>query len=63
MSLKLALTFGAVALGTGGWLWLLRRYDRIETESVADLVQVVVLGGAASMAAAALLNEGFARAT
>jgi RsiW-degrading membrane proteinase PrsW (M82 family) len=63
MSLKLALTFGAVALGTGGWLWLLRRYDRIETESVANLVQVVVLGGVASMAAAALLNEGFARAT
>lgn len=62
MSLNLALTCGAVAFGTGLWLWLLRRYDRIEPESVADLLQVVVLGGAASVIVAALLNEAFARA-
>ena len=62
MSLNLALTCAAVALGTGLWLGLLRRYDRIETESVTDLLQVVLLGGTASMAVAALFNEGFVRA-
>ncbi|PSQ92171.1 MAG: hypothetical protein BRD52_05715 [Bacteroidetes bacterium SW_4_67_19] len=62
MSLNLALTCAAVALGTGLWLGLLRRYDRIETESVTDLLQVVLLGGVASMAVAALFNEGFVRA-
>jgi RsiW-degrading membrane proteinase PrsW (M82 family) len=41
---------------------LLQRYDRVETETVGELLQVVVLGGAASVAVAALLNEGFARA-
>ena len=60
MSLNLALTCGAVAFGTGLWLWLLRRYDRIEPESVVDLLQVVVIGGAASLLIAALVNEGFA---
>jgi RsiW-degrading membrane proteinase PrsW (M82 family) len=61
MNLNLVLTCGAVALGTGLWLWLLRRYDRIETETVSDLLQVTVLGGVASVIVAALLNEGFAQ--
>ncbi len=52
----------AVALGTGAWLYLLRRYDRIEPESVRHLVQVMLLGGGLSVAAAALLNEGAAHA-
>lgn len=62
MTLSLVFTFGAVALGTGLWLWLLRRYDRIETETVTDLLQVVLLGGGTSVLVAALLNEAFARA-
>lgn len=62
MSLNLALTCGAVALGTGLWLLVLRRYDRVETETVGELLQVVLLGGTASVVVAALLNEGFARA-
>ena len=61
MSLNLALACGAVTLGTGLWLWLLRRYDRIETEAVGDLLQVVILGGVASVVVAALANEAFAR--
>ncbi len=48
---------GGVILGTGIWLWILRRYDRIEPESIRHLVQVGLVGGAASIAVALVLNE------
>ena len=51
------ITAGAIALGAGVWLWLLRLYDRIEPESMWDLVQVGLLGGLGSLVAAVFLNE------
>ena len=51
------ITVGAVALGTGLWLWVLRRYDRIEPEGLRFLVRVAIFGGLASVVVAALLNE------
>lgn len=53
-------TIGAVVFGTGLWLFLLRRYDRVEPESLKSLLGVAVIGGGASLVAAALFNEGFA---
>ncbi len=50
-------TVGGVLLGTAIWLWILRRYDRIEPESIRHLVQVGLVGGFLSIAAAAFLNE------
>ena len=47
----------AVLVGTGVWLWVLRRYDRVEPEAIRLLVRVAVLGGIASVSAAAVLNE------
>ncbi len=55
----LLVTLGAVALGTGIWLFFLRRYDRVEPEALRYLLRVAALGGAVSIAAAAVLNEGF----
>ncbi len=57
----LFVTVGAVALGTGIWLYFLRRYDRIEPEGLRYLLRVAALGGAVSIGAAALLNEGFSQ--
>lgn len=53
-------TVGGVLLGTAIWLWILRRYDRIEPESLRHLVQVGIVGGFVSIAVAGVLNE-FAR--
>lgn len=55
--LELVYTVGGVLLGTAIWLWILRGYDRIEPESVRHLVQVGLLGGAASITVAVFLNE------
>lgn len=55
--MNVLVTVGAIALGTGVWLWLLRLYDRIEPESMWDLVKVGLLGGLVSVVAAVLLNE------
>jgi protease PrsW len=54
-------TFGAIVFGTGLWLWILRRYDRIEPEDLRHLINVAVLGGLASVIVAALINEGVSR--
>lgn len=54
---EMAYTVGGVLLGTAIWLWILRRYDRIEPESIRHLVQVGLVGGFVSIAAAAFLNE------
>lgn len=62
MLFRLVMLGAAVALGTGAWLWLLRRYDRIEPESVRHLVQVMLVGGGLSVAAAVLFNEAAASA-
>ncbi len=59
LSFVLFITLGAVALGTGIWLLFLRRYDRIEPEALRYLLRVAALGGVMSIAAAAVLNEGF----
>lgn len=50
-------TVGGVLLGTAIWLWILRRYDRVEPESLRHLVQVGIVGGLASIAVAGFLNE------
>ena len=55
--LEMVYTVGGVLLGTAIWLWILRRYDRIEPESIRHLVQVGLVGGFVSIAAAAFLNE------
>ncbi|HET6568588.1 MAG TPA: PrsW family glutamic-type intramembrane protease [Rhodothermales bacterium] len=55
-------TFGAIIIGTGIWLYILRRYDRIEPEDLRNLINVAVLGGLASVLVAALANEGVSRA-
>ena len=52
---------GVLGVGAGLWLWLLRRYDKAEPEPVRHLLQVAILGGLASVAAAALLNEAMRR--
>lgn len=57
----LLVTLGAVAFGTGIWLFFLRRYDRVEPEAMRYLLRVAALGGVMSLAAAALLNEGFSQ--
>lgn len=46
-----------IALGTAIWLWVLRRYDKIEPESIRHLVLVAFFGGMASVAVAAVFNE------
>lgn len=46
-----------VLIGTAIWLWILRRYDRVEPESLRHLVQVGIVGGLASIIAAVFLNE------
>lgn len=55
--LETAYTVGGVLLGTAIWLWILRRYDRVEPESLRHLIQVGLVGGFVSIAAAAFLNE------
>ena len=55
--LEIIYMLGGVSLGTVIWLWILRRYDRIEPESIRHLVQVGLVGGLVSIVAAALLNE------
>lgn len=55
--IELIYTIGGVLLGTAIWLWILRGYDRVEPESIRHLVQVGLVGGFASIAAAIFLNE------
>lgn len=50
-------TVGGVLLGTTIWLWILRRYDRVEPESIRHLLQVGLVGGGGSIAVAVLFNE------
>ncbi len=50
-------TLGAIVVGTGLWLWILRRYDRIEPEALRYLLVVAVLGGLGSVSVAVLFNE------
>ena len=52
-------TLGAVVLGTGLWLFVLRRYDRVDPQRLRRLVAVALVGGGASLTVAALLNEAF----
>lgn len=49
-------TFAAVALGFGLWLFALRRYDRIEPESLPALLVTAVVGGLGFFVAA-VANE------
>ncbi len=51
-------TIGAITFGTAVWLWILRRYDRIEPEDLRYLILVAVVGGVASVFVASLVNEG-----
>lgn len=55
--LEVVYMVGGVLVGTAIWLWILRRYDRIEPESIRHLLQVGLVGGGASIAVALLLNE------
>ena len=55
--MNILITIGAILFGTGIWLYILRRYDRVEPESLRYLVQVAIVGGLASVIVAALLNE------
>lgn len=54
--MTLLITLLGVALGTGIWLYVLRRYDRVEPEEVRYLVRVGVVGGGASLVSAVVLN-------
>lgn len=54
---NIVIMLAGVALGTAIWLLILRRYDKIEPESIRHLVQVAVIGGIASVVVAASLNE------
>lgn len=47
----------AITLGTAVWLWMLRLYDRVEPESIWDLVQVGIIGGGISVVVSVALNE------
>lgn len=60
--MDLLFTLAYVAVGSGVWLWLLRRYDRIEPEGVRFLLQVGLIGGSLSVIAALVLNDGVQRA-
>lgn len=51
------ITLAAILFGTGVWLYILRRYDRIEPEAIRNLIVVAVVGGVASVAVSATLNE------
>ncbi len=55
--LEVTYMVGGVLLGTAIWLWILRRYDRVEPESLRHLVQVGLVGGFVSIAVAGVLNE------
>ncbi|HEX7069632.1 MAG TPA: PrsW family glutamic-type intramembrane protease [Rhodothermales bacterium] len=55
--MNLLITLAAIAFGTGIWLYILRRYDRIEPEALKYLVTVALVGGLASVMVSALLNE------
>ena len=55
--MSILLTLAAIAFGTGIWLYILRRYDRIEPEALRYLVMVAVVGGLVSVFFSALLNE------
>jgi protease PrsW len=50
-------TFGAVAFGFGLWLFIVRRYDRIEPESLRSLLAAALLGGGGAFLVAGLINE------
>lgn len=50
-------TIGAIIVGTGLWLWILRRYDRVEPEALRSLIMVAVFGGTTSVTVAVFLNE------
>jgi protease PrsW len=54
-------TIGGVAVGAGLWLYVLRRYDRIEPEAVRYLLQVAIVGGFISVLVASFLNEMMGR--
>jgi protease PrsW len=59
--MNLLVTSGAIIFGTGIWLFILRRYDRIEPEGLRHLISVAVLGGLGSLVVAAIVNEGTSR--
>lgn len=50
-------TLAAILFGMGIWLYILRRYDRIEPEALRYLITVALVGGLSSVAISALLNE------
>ncbi|HYE57970.1 MAG TPA: hypothetical protein VD948_05670 [Rhodothermales bacterium] len=50
-------TLGAVAFGFGLWLFIVRRYDRIEPESLRSLLAAALLGGGGAFVMAGLINE------
>jgi protease PrsW len=54
---NIAIMLAGVALGTAIWLLILRRYDKIEPESIRHLLQVALIGGIASVVVAATFNE------
>ncbi len=53
---SLLITLLGVALGAGIWLYVLRRYDRVEPEAIRHLLMVGVVGGGASLVAAVVMN-------
>ena len=55
--MNILLTIAAILFGTGIWLYILRRYDRIEPEALRYLVTVALVGGLASVIVSAILNE------
>lgn len=55
--MNFVITLVAILFGTGIWLYVLRRYDRIEPEAIRSLVVVAIVGGLASVIVAATLNE------
>ncbi len=56
-------TLGAVTIGFGLWLFIVRRYDRIEPESLRSLLGAAVLGGGGAFLLAGLANEALSSAT
>lgn len=55
--MDIIITLAAILFGTGIWLYILRRYDRIEPEALRYLIAVAVVGGLASVTVSAVLNE------
>lgn len=53
-------SLGTVAIGFALWLFVLRRYDRVEPESLRALLIAALVGGVAAFGIAALANEAVA---